>query len=62
LEVLVPTATITTFPTQMRTIPAPIHRKVDRRDGERRSGLDRRDHEMSASEVNARLATSFQTR
>jgi hypothetical protein len=38
-----------------------MHKKVDRRDEERRSGSDRRDHEMTAGEVNARLATSFQT-
>ena len=56
------TATITKFPTPMRTIPSSVHNKVDRRDGERRSGIDRRDHEMTAGEVNARLATSFQTR
>jgi hypothetical protein len=62
LEVLVTTATITRFPASLRTIAAPIQKKVDRRDIERRSGNDRRDHEMTADQVNARLATSFQTR
>jgi len=54
--------TTTQVPTRTRTTLSPVHHKVDRRDGERRSGMDRRDHEMTVGEVEARLATSFQTR
>lgn len=49
-------ATITAVPRRAITIPSPAGKRGARRDGERRSGGDRRDHEMTARELESRLS------